>query len=163
MDNTGNTGSKSGVGWIVVALIVGLIGYFIGINKPSKSKGDGSVGMLASNPCNGLGTSASHTVSLNEDSQPCFDMTLDTTKQESATWVAPSGYHPWVVFKDSTLPTPVVTGGVASWVAPTGTPNPTPAAYNVNIVPTQTRLPLRYTPGTPTPTPGLYGRIIIKP
>jgi hypothetical protein len=160
--DTAETKPRSSIGWILVALVVGLIlGFFF---KPGKGKGGGSVEtLLGGDPCGGS-SATSHEVDINDSNQPCVETTLDSTKSQTVVWSAPANYHPYVVFQNSGIPTPVVTGNTATSVFPAGPNNQPTAAYIVNIVPTRTKLPLPPNPvGQPTPTPGMYGRIIIRP
>jgi hypothetical protein len=165
MDTVGTSKTGPSVGSILIALVVGLIvGFFI--------KGAGNShkpAFLGGDPCGsgGSGGTNSHQVDVNDANQPCIETNLDSTKTETVIWSAPANYHPIVAFRDTRIPTPVVTGDIASWVHPPGPTNQPTAAYIVNILPTQvwpTPKPGQATPTPgPSPTPGMYGRIIIKP
>lgn len=162
MDSVDTGKPRSSIGWILVALIVGLIvGFLI---KPGKGKDGGPQALLGGDPCSSTaGNTTSHEVDINDSNQPCFSTNLSSTSTETVVWSAPDKYHPYVVFQNPSIPTPVVSGNTATSIFPAGPSNQPTAAYIVNIVPTQTKLPLQNPAGQPTPTPGMYGRIIIKP
>jgi len=160
MDTVETKRTGPSVGWILIGLVVGLI---VGLLVKGGS-GSHQPAFLGGDPCgSGSGGTNSHQVDVNDANQPCIDTNLDSTKTETVVWSAPKDYHPYVVFRNPGIRTPVVSGNTATWVLPAGPNNQPTAAYILNIIPTKTPLPPQYPVGQPTPTPGLYGRIIIKP
>jgi hypothetical protein len=156
MDTVETSKPRSRIGWILVALVVGLVvGYFVGVQS------GGGTARYATNPCIGSGVK---NLNVNSAGAPsCVDVEDFPANGDRVKWTGPAGSTLQVVLKDpSSFPHLSCNYNLCDSGLPASSAYSSTQEYTIELY-------LKGTPtpgmGTPTPLPGngAYGRIIIKP